>query len=181
MARFTHMWQDPRDPRQDPETEKKLRSGFWRREASFETGEVRWILDLFKLEDAVRELISGRHRDVFHQNPEHCLDMLYGEGTGRAYFTQRRHHGDRYINYHEPRFGMPPCPTPPSPKTPSEKPYRSLVRTMPLQVSWINGQCSLTSQLEQEFKAWAGSQLSDVQRWSREPLSSKQLTINSTP
>lgn len=176
----------PYDPRQDPETERKLRSGLWRRDMDMETGGVRWTLDLFLLEDKVREIMRHpRDAEMFHRDPERCLDMLFGEGTGRAYFTKRRDYYDRHVMFNENPYHMrmEECRTRSSVKKNSNKssPYKSLVKTMPFsEVSWINGECSLISQLQQEFDHWAGKQLQSVQSWSKPPLKPSDLTVTTS-
>ena len=98
----------PRDPRSmDPESAKKLASGFWTHEYRMDTQEDIWRCDKRKLEDAVYQILrDSRESQFFSQDPIRYLDVKFGEGTGRAYSHRNQQHNP-FVNMAIPReMGM---------------------------------------------------------------------------
>lgn len=75
------------DPRtMDPETDKRLRSGFWRRDHDFERDMVTWTCDKRKLNDKIAEAMLDREfQEQFTKQGMSILDRLFGEGTANAF------------------------------------------------------------------------------------------------
>ncbi len=75
------------DPRTvGPETDKRLRSGFWRRDCDFETDTITWTCDKRKMNDKVAEAMLDREfAEQFARQGMGILDTLFGEGTAEAY------------------------------------------------------------------------------------------------
>lgn len=97
----------PDDPATDPETQKKLRSGFWSHEYRFDRNEDVWRCDKRGLEEAIYNIMRDRRESqFFSQDPERYLDVKFGEGTGRAW-AHRDKHGSPWVDMRTPRyFGM---------------------------------------------------------------------------
>jgi len=79
------------DPRtQDPESARRLASGFWKHQYDYETQIDTWTCDKRKLHEAVQQIMMNPHSfQRFTMDPTRFLDARFGEGTGEAY----RHSG----------------------------------------------------------------------------------------
>jgi hypothetical protein len=77
----------PRDPRtMDPESAKRLASGFWHHSYDMETCITSWRCDKRKLNDRVAEAMHDRDfLDAFQKHGFGILDRIFGEGTSKAY------------------------------------------------------------------------------------------------
>lgn len=87
---------------QSPDDHRRLRSGFWKHEYRIDSGETVWRCDLHKLHDTVRDILMDQfeHRK-FSEDPHRYLDMMFGEGTSKVYFS--KHESNRpYVDYRMP-------------------------------------------------------------------------------
>lgn len=76
----------------DPESMKKLASGFWKHEYRIENNEEVWRCDKRGLEDAIYKIMrDSREAMFFSQDPTRYLDVKFGEGTGYAWGHRNRH------------------------------------------------------------------------------------------
>ena len=75
------------DPRtMGPEADKRLRSGFWRREHDFESDTITWTCDKRKLIDKVAgAMLNQNFAREFARQGTAVLDCAFGEGTAKAY------------------------------------------------------------------------------------------------
>ena len=75
------------DPRQDPESAKRLASGFWTHDFDMCTQIDSWACDKRKLHDVVaRKMMDPVFRKYMTDyGPTRTLDMMFGEGTGEAF------------------------------------------------------------------------------------------------
>lgn len=70
----------------DPETARRLASGFWRHEHSMENDMDTWVCDKHKLNEAVQQIMMDQWASKqFYRDPVRFLDARFGEGTGDAY------------------------------------------------------------------------------------------------
>jgi hypothetical protein len=80
-----------KDISQDPESARRLASGFWKHEHDFATDIDTWVCDKRKLHEEVQKICMSNNETfkMFHRDAARFLDHRYGDGTGEAY----RHSG----------------------------------------------------------------------------------------
>jgi hypothetical protein len=70
----------------DPESARRLASGFWKHEHAFDTDIDTWVCDKHKLHEEVQKICMNNWTfKKFQMDPIRFLDYRYGEGTGEAY------------------------------------------------------------------------------------------------
>lgn len=90
----------------DPESARRLASGFWKRDHDLCTDTTTWKCDKRKLNDQVAEAMLDRDfREMFHKSGLGILDRLFGEGTARAYSYKTAHTDDRWVAMRFNPFG----------------------------------------------------------------------------
>jgi hypothetical protein len=79
-----------RPANQDPESFKRLRSGFWRRDYDLATQNERWTCDVKKLREEVGRAMIDRDfsQRVSMYGLSRVLDEMFGDWTAKAFHTK---------------------------------------------------------------------------------------------